>query len=69
MYVPVIFGDECPTSFEMSVSLKPRSKRRDADVYLRSFDKRDAEKRRQRLIKQLASLGLKVTVEELPMAA
>jgi transposase len=33
------------------------------------FDKRDAEKRRQQLIKQLESLGLKVTVEELPMAA
>jgi transposase len=33
------------------------------------FDQRDAEKRRQRLIHQLESLGLKVTVEELPMAA
>ncbi len=33
------------------------------------FDQRDTEKRRQRLIKQLESLGLKVTVEELPMAA
>lgn len=33
------------------------------------FDKRYAEKRRTRLIKQLQSLGLKVTVEELPHAA
>jgi transposase len=33
------------------------------------FDKRYAEKRRTRLIKQLQSLGLKVTVEELPQAA
>jgi transposase len=33
------------------------------------FDKRDGEKRRQRLIHQLESLGLKVTVEELPVAA
>ena len=33
------------------------------------FDKRYAEKRRSRLIKQLQSLGLKVTVEELPHAA
>jgi transposase len=33
------------------------------------FDKRYAEKRRTRLIKQLESLGLKVTVEELPQAA
>ena len=33
------------------------------------FDKRYAEKRRTRLIKQLQSLGLKVTVEEVPQAA
>ena len=33
------------------------------------FDKRYAEKRRTKLIKQLQSLGLKVTVEELPQAA
>jgi transposase len=33
------------------------------------FDKRYAEKRRTRLIKQLQSLGLKVTVEELSQAA
>jgi transposase len=33
------------------------------------FDQRDAEKRRQRLIHQLESLGLKVTVEELAQAA
>jgi transposase len=33
------------------------------------FDKRYAEKRRTRLIKQLQSLGLKVTVEELPQVA
>ncbi len=33
------------------------------------FDKRDMQKRQQRLIHQLESLGLKVTVEELPMAA
>lgn len=33
------------------------------------FDRRDAEKRRQRLIQQLESLGLKVTVEELAQAA
>ena len=33
------------------------------------FDKHDAEQRRQRLVRQLESLGLKVTVEELPIAA
>ncbi len=33
------------------------------------FDKHDGEKRRQRLIHQLESLGLKVTVEALPIAA
>ena len=33
------------------------------------FDKRDIEKRQQRLIHQLESLGLKVTVEQLPIAA
>ena len=33
------------------------------------FDKRYAEKKRTKLIKQLQSLGLKVTVEELPQAA
>ena len=33
------------------------------------FDKRDMQKRQQRLIHQLESLGLKVTVEELPIAA
>ena len=33
------------------------------------FDRRDAEKRRQRLIQQLEALGLKVTVEELAQAA
>ena len=33
------------------------------------FDRRDREKRRQRLIHQLEGLGLKVTVEELPVAA
>ena len=33
------------------------------------FDKRYAEKRRTRLIKQLQALGLKVTIEELPHAA
>jgi transposase len=33
------------------------------------FDKRYAEKRRTRLIKQLQSLGLKVTIEEVPQAA
>jgi len=33
------------------------------------FDKRYAEKRRTRLIRQLQSLGLKVTVEEVPQAA
>ncbi len=33
------------------------------------FDKRYAEKRRTKLIKQLQSLGLKVTVEEIPQAA
>lgn len=33
------------------------------------FDKRYGEKRRTKLIKQLQSLGLKVTVEELPQAA
>ena len=33
------------------------------------FDRRDAEKRRQRLLQQLESLGLKVTVEELAPAA
>jgi hypothetical protein len=33
------------------------------------FDKRYDEKRRTRLIKQLQSLGLKVTVEELSQAA
>jgi transposase len=33
------------------------------------FDQRNAAKQRQRLIRQLESLGLKVTVEELPVAA
>jgi len=33
------------------------------------FDKRDIEKRQQRLIRQLEALGLKVTVEQLPIAA
>lgn len=34
-----------------------------------SFDRRFQNKRRQRLIRQLESLGLKVTVEELAEAA
>ena len=33
------------------------------------FDKRNADKQRQRLIQQLEGLGLKVTVEELSVAA
>ena len=33
------------------------------------FDRRDRQKRQQRLIHQLESLGLKVTVEELAQAA
>jgi transposase len=33
------------------------------------FDRRDMQKRQQRLIHQLESLGLKVTVEQLPIAA
>jgi hypothetical protein len=33
------------------------------------FDRRQASKQRGRLIRQLESLGLKVTVEELPQAA
>jgi hypothetical protein len=33
------------------------------------FERRDVEKQRKRLIKQLESLGLKVTVEEIGVAA
>ena len=33
------------------------------------FDQRHADQQRHRLIRQLESLGLKVTVEELPIAA